>query len=87
MVDLIVNWTDIKLASVREKYKNKNRPELKNTDGIEMKALFGLLIFTAVFKSNDEDIECILATDGTGRDIFRAVMSGKRFAVCCLFAI
>ncbi|KAJ8934826.1 hypothetical protein NQ314_013174 [Rhamnusium bicolor] len=65
MVDIVVKWTNVKLASVRAKYKDEGRVDLKNTDQIEIKAYLGLLIYSAVFKSNDEDIECLFATDGT----------------------
>lgn len=41
----------------------------------------GMLIYSAVFNSNHESIRTIFATDGTGRDIFRCVMSKDRFAV------
>ncbi|KAJ8930546.1 hypothetical protein NQ314_016643 [Rhamnusium bicolor] len=54
---------------------------LKETDVVELKAYLGLLIFTSVFNSNHENIETLFATDGSGRDIFRAVMSAKRFAI------
>ncbi|GBP66568.1 Activating molecule in BECN1-regulated autophagy protein 1 [Eumeta japonica] len=38
-------------------------------------------MLAAAFKSNDEDINALFATDGTGRDIFRGVMSKERFAM------
>lgn len=38
---------------MRVQYKSADRPELKDTDDIEMRAFLGFLIFTAVFKSND----------------------------------
>ncbi|XP_050517750.1 piggyBac transposable element-derived protein 4-like isoform X2 [Diabrotica virgifera virgifera] len=76
----IVEWTNFKIRAVRLKYKHKYL-YLKDTDLIELKAFLGLLIFTSIFNSNHENIETIFATDGTGRDIFRAVMSVKRFAL------
>ncbi|KAJ8968992.1 hypothetical protein NQ314_001980 [Rhamnusium bicolor] len=54
---------------------------LKETDIVELKAFLGLLIFTSVFNSNHENIETLFATNGSGRDIFRAVMGAKRFAI------
>ncbi|KAJ8931129.1 hypothetical protein NQ314_016010 [Rhamnusium bicolor] len=34
-----------------------------------------------IFNSNHEHIDTLFATDGSGQDIFRAVMSAKRFAI------
>lgn len=48
-------------------------------DMTELKAFLGLLILTGAFKSNHEDIRSLFASDGTGRNICRAVMSEKRF--------
>lgn len=77
----IINFTNQKFASEREKYKRERKPELKDLDIVELDASFGLMIFSAAFKSNDEDINALFATDGTGRDIFRGVMSKERFAM------
>lgn len=81
MIGLIVRWTNVKLENMSETYKRADKPELKPIDDVEMKAFVGLLFYTAIFKSNNEDISSIFATDGTGRDIFRLVMSQKRFAI------
>lgn len=50
-----------------------------HVDKVELSAFFGLLYLAGVFKSNNEDLQSLFATDGTGRDIFRATMSLKRF--------
>ncbi|GBP69465.1 hypothetical protein EVAR_48823_1 [Eumeta japonica] len=44
-----------------------------------MKAFLGSLFYTSVFKSNHENTKSIFATDGSGREIFRCVMSQFRF--------
>lgn len=44
-----------------------------------MEGLLGLLYLSGDFKSNHEDVASLFATDGTGRDIFRCVMSLTRF--------
>lgn len=80
----VMNFTNQKLQLTREKYKRQNKPELKDIDAVEFDAFIGLLIFSAVFKSNDEDMNALFATDGTGRDIFRGVMSKERFAMILL---
>lgn len=66
---------------LRLKYKRVNKPELKDIEEIEFDAFLGSLLYTAAFKSNDEDLNAIFATDGTGRDIFRAIMSKERFQI------
>ncbi|CAK1590577.1 unnamed protein product [Parnassius mnemosyne] len=77
----IIENTNQKLELVRQKYKRQGKPELKDLDSVELDAFIGLLIFSAAFKSNNEDIIALFATDGTGRDIFKGVMSKDRFAM------
>ncbi|CAK1602156.1 unnamed protein product [Parnassius mnemosyne] len=77
--DKIILHTNERLEILRQKYKRTNKPELKDIDEIEFDAFLGLLVYSAAFKSNDEDMNALFATDGTGRDIFRAVMSKERF--------
>lgn len=79
MLEKIVIYTNKKLSFMREKYKETERTELRDTDLVELKALFGLLFYTSVFKSNRENINILFATDGTGREIFRSVLSKNRF--------
>lgn len=79
MIDTIVTCTNQKLSDVRTKYKNPNKIELRPTDREEMKAFLGSLFYTSVFKSNHENTKSIFATDGSGREIFRCVMSQFRF--------
>lgn len=81
MVTDIVKWTNVKIRGAREKYKKEDRTELRDCDTTEMRALLGLLIYTAVFKSNHENVSTIFSTDGTGREIFRMSMSAQRFHV------
>lgn len=72
-------WTNEKIKKTREKYLKKESSDLRDTDITEIKALFGLLYYTSVFKSNHESTDLIFATDGSGREIFRCVTSQKRF--------
>lgn len=81
MIEIIVTYTNKKLDSYRAKYKDSSRSELGSTNETEIKALIGLLFYTSVFQSNHENSDFIFATDGTGRDIFRCVMSNNRFLV------
>lgn len=79
ILEEILKWTNEKIRELKLKYSRDNRPELQDLDMIELHAFLGLLMYTAVFKSNHENCEYLFATDGTGRDIFRSVMSQKRF--------
>lgn len=75
----ILTWTNVKLAAFRLKYKSPNRAELKECTPQELDAFLGLLLYSAVFKSNHEAVISLFATDGTGREIFRLCMSSLRF--------
>lgn len=79
MLQEILKWTNEKMKEYRTKFAKENRSELKDLDMIELYAFIGLLFFTAVFKSNHENVDYLFATDGTGREIFRCVMSKNRF--------
>lgn len=79
MISLLVTHTNQKITATKSKYKDSSRSELAPTTNLEMKAYIGLLFYTAAFKSNRENSDFIFATDGSGREIFRCVMSQKRF--------
>lgn len=81
MISKIVTHTNKKIESYQANFKNTSRIELMPTTILEMKAFIGLLYYTSVFKSNRENADYIYATDGTGREIFRCVMSRNRFLV------
>lgn len=78
MLNIILEWTNKKLHDLRTRF-NKNITELNDIDIVELRALIGFLLFTAIFKSNRENVDALFATDGTGREIFRLIMSKKRF--------
>lgn len=79
ILQIIVLHSNRKLEDMRQKYKREERPELKNIDIAELCALFVCWLYTAIFKSNKEDIASLFATDGKGREIFRCVFSQKLF--------
>lgn len=81
IMNQILEHTNAKLREIKPKYADQNRPELKDVEFSEMRALIGLLYYGAVFKSNTEDLRSLYATDGTGREIFRFVMSHKRLEI------
>lgn len=70
--------TNEKLALIREKLSDKDRTDFREIVMEEFRAFLGILILTAIFKSNHEDLESLFSTDGMGRDIFRCTMSLKR---------
>lgn len=78
----IILHTNERLKLIRQKYARTNKPELKDLDAIEFVAFLGLLLYSAAFKSNGEDLNALFAglTDGTGRQ-FRAVVSKERLQV------
>ncbi|KAI8420457.1 hypothetical protein MSG28_008945 [Choristoneura fumiferana] len=79
MVNRLVIYTNKKLRSYREQFRNSGRGELKDTNETEILSLLGLLYYSAVFKCNNADANYLFATDGTGHEIFRCVMSKYRF--------
>lgn len=81
IIDDIVNYTNSKLYSVREKLEQPDSVSYKNTSKEEVSALFGLLILSGIFKSSKEDFSSLFSTRATGRPIFRATMSEKRCKV------
>lgn len=66
---------------MRCNYADEDTCEIHDTNSCEIGAFLGLLIYTSVFNSNHENISTLFATDRTGRDILRAVMNQKRFAI------
>lgn len=75
----LIQWTNVKIIDARKKYKEQTSPILSTIDETEMKAFLGILVYTSVFKSGNESINCLFATDGTGRDVFRCTMPKRRF--------
>lgn len=78
-LEIIVKHTNEKIRKVRPNYHNKTC--VHDLDVIELKAFIGILYYTAIFKENRTHYSCWYSTDGTGRDIYRCVMSKNRFEV------
>lgn len=81
ILDEIILRTNEKLSQIRLKLSASDRHDYTNVSPVEFKAFLGILIYSSVFKSNNEDLEALFATDGTGRDIFRSTISLKRVLV------
>lgn len=71
MFQEILHWTNLKICQTREKYNRKSLSFIQDMDIIELRALIGLLIYSSVFKANNESVLSFYATDGTGRKAFR----------------
>ncbi|KAL0809843.1 hypothetical protein ABMA28_011332 [Loxostege sticticalis] len=79
MLEVIVLHTNEKLQTMRPNYKKQSC--VRDLDIVELKAFIGMLFYTAVFKENHEHYKSWYSTDGTGREIYRCVMSKNRFEV------
>ncbi|KAJ8869251.1 hypothetical protein PR048_030823 [Dryococelus australis] len=75
----VTSTKKITLLASKHGFKNLDCQYTQHTDIAELEACFGLLYLDGVFKSSYEDTRSLSATDGTGRDIFRATMSKGRF--------
>lgn len=70
IVSEIVLWTNIKIIEMRSRLDDQSKVDYIDTDQIEMRALFGLLLFTSIFKSGRETVESLFSTTTKGRPIF-----------------
>lgn len=80
MLESLIGFTNQKLSTYRAKFKQSTKTELMDTNVTEMKAFIGIMYYSSVFKCNDSDLKMIFATDGTGHEIFRCVISKYRFS-------
>lgn len=81
IIQEILKWSNVNIEQRRASNKYDNNSNLREISITELYAFFGLLFFTEVFKSSKESLNSFYATDGTGRDIFRATMNRKRFEI------
>lgn len=82
MIKTVVEYTNVKLEAAKAKIgPNTKITNYRNTDDVEIKALLGLFLLTSIFKSNDEDVTSLFSKDCTGRPVFNATMSQKRYQV------
>lgn len=72
----IVECTNINISSVKDRYQDSNYV-LPITEG-EMKAVIGLLVLVGTFKSSRRYLREFWTTDGTGVEIFPAVLGFRR---------
>lgn len=83
-----LSHTNVTISSYQSKFSDQQCTDLRDMDINELRALFGLLHFCAIFKSNHENLVSMFATDNTGREIFRAILVMKTvliFLYCLRF--
>nr|CAI5870547.1 unnamed protein product [Callosobruchus analis] len=78
MENEIILRTNEKILLVQQTYKDPDRTEIRGLTKEEFRVFIAILYYSSVFKSNDEDLEEMFSTDGTGRHIFRCILSLKR---------
>jgi hypothetical protein len=76
MIEDIVRHTNKKIASVRPNYIRDR--DAKDTDKIELLALFGLLYLAGRHRASRMNLRDFWSTDGTGSEVFRTTMAYKR---------
>lgn len=77
ILEILVRYTNKYIISIQSKF-NRER-DAKTTDLIEMKAFIGLLYFAGLYKSNRQNLDDLWSSDGMGVELFRLVMSERRF--------
>lgn len=78
MIKMIVHFTNIEISVKRQKYE-KEVSFIFDTNEEEIKVFIGLLLLAGVYRSAHENVQDLWSTDGSGREIFRAVMPKRRF--------
>ncbi|GLV31407.1 NADH dehydrogenase (ubiquinone) 51 kDa subunit [Carabus blaptoides fortunei] len=81
IIQEVLKWSNVNLEKRRSSNKYQDNSNLREINLTELYAVLGLLFYTEVFKSSKESLNSFYATDGTGRDIFRATMNRKRFEI------
>lgn len=77
VIEEIVVCTNIKIQSVRANYTRER--DARDTDVIEVRAFMGLLYLAGVSRASHLNLSDLWATDGTGIEYFRCVMTLSRF--------
>lgn len=73
----ITTCNNLYLAKIRDNYQRDK--DVLDTDVNEILALFGLLYIAGMLRRNHINLSDLWANDGFAPDIFRAVMSERRF--------
>nr|CAI5861973.1 unnamed protein product [Callosobruchus analis] len=78
MENKIILCTVEKMLLVQQMYTDPDTTEVRELTKKEFRAFIAILYYSAVFMSNDEDLDDIFSTNGTGPNIFRCILSLKR---------
>lgn len=78
LIGKVLEFTNKEISDLSSNYGD-TATYCKHVTEEELRALFGLLILSGVYKSAQENVKSLWASDGTDRDIFRATMPLKRF--------
>ena len=73
----IVDCTNIFIDKISANFQRSR--DARNTDEVEMRALFGLLYLCGLHKSSHTNAKDLWSADGTGIELLRKTMSYKRF--------
>lgn len=86
MVDDIIKYTNMYIESKRNTISYKRKRDCQNTTRCEILALIGTLFLIRTKKGSHTNVLELWATNGTGIQLLRAVMSYKRvlFLLRCL---
>jgi len=79
MIDDVLRYTNMYIDKLRVDHQYSRDRDCKNIDRQEFMAYLGLLYLIGIKKSHHANVKEIFASDGTGIEIARAVMSYKRF--------
>ena len=77
ILDIIVTNTNRYISTIRRNFSRER--DARDTDRIEIKAVIGLLYLAGLLRSNRQILEELWSTEGMGVEMFRTVMSLKRF--------
>lgn len=79
MIDDVLRYTNMYIDQLRVHQQYSRDRDCRNIDRHEFMAYFGLLYLIGIKKSHHANVKEIFASDGTGIQIAKAVMSYKRF--------
>ncbi|KAJ8961304.1 hypothetical protein NQ314_005953 [Rhamnusium bicolor] len=85
MLDIVVEHTNERITEMAAFYGDQalSCQFTNHIEKTELKAFIGLLLLSGAFKSHNEDVSSLWATNLTGCDIFRVTMTLKRFCFLC----
>ncbi|KAJ8943353.1 hypothetical protein NQ314_009780 [Rhamnusium bicolor] len=85
ILDIVVEHTNVRITEMAAFYGDQvlSCQFTNHIEKTELKAFIGLILLPGAFKSHNEDVSSLWATNLTGRDIFHVTMTLKRFCFLC----